>query len=72
MSVDEILAALEAAGPDLREALQRANDRDREGGEPLAEFLDELDELFPELAELCNHAWALELLLRLCRMRSRR
>lgn len=69
--MDEINAALEAAAPDLEEIRRTLNERDREGGEPLAQLLEELDALFPELAELCRHRWALELLLRLCRMRER-
>jgi len=67
--LDDLLAALQELEPDLRDALELCNTRDREGGQPLADFVDELDALFPELAALCQHSWMMELVLRLCSMR---
>lgn len=33
---------------------------------------DVLDQLLPELAELCNHLWLLELLVTYCKLRRKR
>lgn len=67
--MDELLLALDQLEEELRESKRMCDERDREGGEPRALFLREIDELIPELAELCKRRWMLELLLRLCRMR---
>lgn len=68
--MDELLTALDSAADDLRELKTQCDDRDRLGGPERAEFLEEtLDELVPELEELCKRRWMLELLVRLCRFR---
>lgn len=68
----ELLVVLDELEVDLREARARCDERDREGGTPRAQFLDELDDYLPELGELCKRRWMLELLVRLCRMRGER
>lgn len=67
--MDDILAALDGFESEARELSERVTEREREGGEPLKVFMAELDELFPELEELCKRRWLLEVLLRYCRMR---
>jgi len=68
--MDELLAALDALEQELAEAKELCDERDREGGEPLEDFLGGgLEDLIPELADICRRKWMLELLLRVCNMR---
>ena len=69
--MNHLVEALDDLAPGLTEALELCNTRDAEGGQPLIEFMDELDDLFPELAQLCERRWMLELVIRLCNMRGR-
>lgn len=70
--MDELVELLDRVAPELRELKERCDERDREGGEPLVNFLEELDDLVPELEELCSRTWMLELLIRVCRQRRKR
>lgn len=70
--MNELLMALEALEGELREAKRMCDERDREGGEPRRAFLETIDDVIPELEELCRNRWMLELLVRLCRMRENR
>lgn len=65
----DLLEALDALTDDWTEIRDLVNQRDRQGGPPLQDFIDDLDNLLPELAELCDRVWMLELVIRLCRMR---
>lgn len=70
--MDELIAQLDVLELELRDTKNLVDDRDREGGAPRAQFLEEIDDILPELGELCRRRWMLELLVRLCRMRETR
>ncbi len=70
--MDSLFAALDELKDELYTTREMISEREREGGEPLAQFMDELDELLPELADLCERRWMLELLLRVCRLKEGR
>ena len=70
--MDDLVLALDALDPELRQALADVNDRDREGGQPRVDFLRDIDDLIPGLDDICQRRWMLELLIRLCRMRRER
>lgn len=70
--MDELIVALDGLIDDWGVVKEMCDTRDREGGQPLIEFLEELDDLFPELVALCERRWILELAIRLCNMREKR
>ena len=69
--MDELCDVLDGLRDDWLGVKELVDTRDREGGQPLIDFLDEIDDLFPELKALCERRWMLELAVRLCNMKEK-